>query len=86
MHDVYTQAEKVYIWLGKGNPKEAQRVFDFLHKILDLSELEKLVERLETQKGSWEDDRRDCKFTIDLMKAKWFSVSSRYRIIQLYTC
>jgi Heterokaryon incompatibility protein (HET) len=86
MHDVYTQAEKVYIWLGKRNPIEAQRVFDFLRKILDLSELENLVERLETQRGSWEDDRRDCKLTIDLMKAKWFSVSSRYRILQLYTC
>jgi hypothetical protein len=88
MHDVYTQAEKVYIWLGKGDPTESQRVFDFLRKILDLSELESLVEGLETQgeDSGWEEDRRDCKLTIALMKAKWFSVSGRCHLIQFYQC
>ena len=78
MHDVYTQAKKVHIWLGKGDATEDQKTFDFLRKILNLQELEQLVQRLEDrgQKGdndTWQEDKADCKRTIDLMRAKWFS-------------
>lgn len=75
MHEVYTQAEKVYIWLGKGIQKEDQKTFEFLDKILDLEKLEQLVERL-AKKGdepTWREDLQDCKRAIDLMKADWFS-------------
>jgi Heterokaryon incompatibility protein (HET) len=75
MHEVYTQAEKVYIWLGEGIQEENQKAFNFLHKILDLEKLEELVERL-ARKGdepTWKEDLQDCKRAIDLMKADWFS-------------
>lgn len=75
MHEVYMQAQKVYIWLGDGIKKENRKTFDFLHKILDLEKLEQVVERL-TKKGddpTWKEDRQDCKRAIDLMKADWFS-------------
>ncbi|KAE9380842.1 HET-domain-containing protein [Stipitochalara longipes BDJ] len=78
MHDVYTQAKKVHIWLGKGDATENQKTFDFLRKILNLQELEALVQRLENKGQSgdnqtWKKDKADCKRTIDLMRAKWFS-------------
>jgi hypothetical protein len=82
MHNVYTQADKVHIWLGKGDPTENQKTFEFLQKILNLQELEELVQRLEAkgekkgEKGgdeTWKEDKKDCKRTIDLMRAKWFS-------------
>lgn len=75
MHDVYTQATKVHIWLGDGDSEENSKAFAFLRKILDLQQLEKLVQRLETKgdDDTWKEDRKDCKRTIDLMRAKWFS-------------
>jgi len=75
MHEVYSQAAKVYIWLGKGTPEENQKTFEFLNKILDLEKLEQLVERL-ARKGdepTWKEDLQDCKRAIVLMKADWFS-------------
>lgn len=78
MHDVYTQAKKVHIWLGKGDSIENQKTFEFLQKILNLQELEALVQRLETKDENgddetWKEDKKDCKRAIDLMRAKWFS-------------
>ncbi|PVH81292.1 HET-domain-containing protein, partial [Cadophora sp. DSE1049] len=74
MHDVYAQAEKVCIWLGKGGEPDNQRTLDFLTKILDLHELEQVIQRLENKdEGStWQDDKLDCKRTIDLMEVEWF--------------
>ncbi|KAH8597037.1 heterokaryon incompatibility protein-domain-containing protein, partial [Bisporella sp. PMI_857] len=76
MHDVYSQAKKVHIWLG--NPKdeiENKNVFNFLRTILDLKELDRVVERLEQKSGNSSDksDRQNCKSAIELMQAKWFS-------------
>lgn len=75
MHDVYTQAQKVHIWLGEGNPEDNMKTFAFLRKILDLQQLEQMVQRLETKGDdeAWMEDKKDCKRTIDLMRAKWFS-------------
>jgi len=76
MHDVYTQAEKVYIWLGKGKSKEEnQKTFNFLTKILDLGKLEQIIGNIERKEieSTWRDDQQDCKRVIDLMKAEWFS-------------
>lgn len=75
MHEVYTQAEKVYIWLGEGTSTENWKTFDFLSKILDLGELEQLVERLakKEDESTWREDLQDCKYAIALMKADWFS-------------
>lgn len=75
MHEVYSQAEKVYIWLGDGIQKDNQKTFEFLNKILDLEKLEQLVERLAKKEDEpiWREDLQDCKCAIDLMKADWFS-------------
>ncbi|KAL2071928.1 hypothetical protein VTL71DRAFT_13163 [Oculimacula yallundae] len=83
MHDVYTQADKVIIWLGTGGEddlgknreEEHRKTIDFLKKILDLRELDKVVDRLEKKADGtdWLEDKKDCKRTIDLMGAKWFS-------------
>ncbi|KAH6698463.1 heterokaryon incompatibility protein-domain-containing protein, partial [Leptodontidium sp. MPI-SDFR-AT-0119] len=99
MHDVYTQAETVYIWLGTGKDEgkaedpgkgkdEAKRdntgkdqdeknrkTLAFLTKILDLHELEMVVKRLEEREANanWLEDKQDCKRTIELMGAQWFS-------------
>ncbi|KAH7400273.1 heterokaryon incompatibility protein-domain-containing protein, partial [Cadophora sp. MPI-SDFR-AT-0126] len=74
MHDVYTQAERVCIWLGKGKEPDNKRTFEFLNKILDLYELEQVVQRLKDKKAdsTWLDDKLDCKKTLDLMGAEWF--------------
>jgi hypothetical protein len=75
IHDVYTQAKTVHIWLVKGDAGKNARTFNFLRRILNLQQLEELVRRIEDKDDDefWMEDLRDCKLTIDLMKAKWFS-------------
>ncbi|KAL5321292.1 hypothetical protein ACEPPN_012107 [Leptodophora sp. 'Broadleaf-Isolate-01'] len=75
MHDVYTQAETVYIWLGIGEDEENKKTLRFLTKVLDLFELEQLITRLE-EKGDnkrWLEDKLDYKRAIAIMRSKWFS-------------
>jgi hypothetical protein len=69
MHEIYSDAENVSVWLGSGNP-QAKETFEFLRTILDLKKLDDLVTN-KTDPEKW-------MLVINLMKNKWFSVSSRY--------
>jgi hypothetical protein len=42
MHEIYSQAEHVCIWLGEGKESTSE-TFEFLREILDLSSLDFLV-------------------------------------------
>lgn len=74
MHDVYSQASNVCIWLGVGQRTEDYKAFELLRRILNLQALEELVARLDKRDddGVWKQDRRDCKRVIDLMNSEWF--------------
>jgi hypothetical protein len=66
MHEIYSNAEKVCVWLG--NPPvmdEAKKTFHFLKKILDLATFEDLVT---TRKNP-----KDWLLIIHLMQNGWFS-------------
>jgi hypothetical protein len=69
MHEIYSDAENVSVWLGSGNP-QAKETFEFLRTILDLKKLDDLVTN-KTNPEKW-------MLVINLMKNKWFSVSSRH--------
>jgi Heterokaryon incompatibility protein (HET) len=66
MHEIYTQAESVSIWLGQGRP-EARETFEFLKEILDLHKLDEYVNDYRNETA------RKWKLIIDLMSNRWFS-------------
>ena len=68
MHEIYSEAENVCVWLGPGKP-ESKETFDFLKAILNLKYLDDLI-KTEANPGKW-------MLVINLMKLKWFSVSSK---------
>jgi hypothetical protein len=72
MNEIYSEAENVCVWLGPGNP-ESKKTFDFLKAILNLKYLDDLIES-EANPERW-------MLVINLMKLKWFSVSSRNQFI-----
>ena len=74
MLEIYSEAENVCVWLGPGEP-ESKETFDFLKAILDLIYLDDLIES--------EANPRKWMLVINLMKLKWFSVSSRNQFISL---
>ena len=65
MHVVYTQAERVCIWLGAGKDKTSE-TFNFLKEILDLEHLDELVSLPVPNARKWE-------MIVDLMSNRWFS-------------
>ncbi|KAH9211956.1 hypothetical protein DL95DRAFT_464350 [Leptodontidium sp. 2 PMI_412] len=65
MHEVYTQAEAVCVWLGEGND-DTKPTFKFLERILDLQTLDDLVANLEETAESWA-------LVLQLMTNRWFS-------------
>lgn len=64
MHEIYSRAEKVCIWLGAGVP-ETKETFDFLKEILNLQNLDRLIASGETPE-KW-------KLVVRLMENRWFS-------------
>jgi hypothetical protein len=72
MHEIYTEARNVCIWLGAGVP-ETKETFDFLREILNLQELDRLIASGDTPE-KW-------KLVVRLMENKWFS--SRWVIQEL---
>lgn len=64
MDDVYSAAEAVCIWLGEGDDSTKQ-TFEFLRKMLNLTELDLLVLD-EERKGDWIQ-------VIKLLKNRWFT-------------
>merc|ERR1711977_47045 len=67
MHEIYTQAEMVCIWLGEGTP-ETPETFTFLQTILNLRSLDNLVKSPISQ-----DTARKWALVVDLMANRWFS-------------
>jgi hypothetical protein len=65
MHEVYTQAENVCIWLGEGK-EETPETFAFLREILDLHNFDELVAEPKATASKWG-------LIIDLMSNRWFS-------------
>lgn len=64
MHEIYSEADYVCIWLGAGKNETAE-TFEFLRTILDLSKLDDLVKKPETAE-KW-------MLVVNLMKNRWFS-------------
>jgi hypothetical protein len=69
MHEIYSEAENVCVWLGPGKP-ESKETFEFLKAILNLRYLDDLIET-----GS---EPEKWMLVINLMRLKWFSVSRRH--------
>lgn len=65
MHEVYTQAENVCIWLGEGK-EETPETFAFLREILDLHYFDEVVADPKATASKWA-------LIIDLMSNRWFS-------------
>ena len=65
MHEVYTQAENVCIWLGEGK-ESTPETFGFLREILDLHGLDNLVANPIPTARKWA-------LVVDLMSNRWFS-------------
>ncbi|KAH6714263.1 heterokaryon incompatibility protein-domain-containing protein [Leptodontidium sp. MPI-SDFR-AT-0119] len=65
MHEVYTQAESVCVWLGEGND-DTELTFEFLKRILDLQALDDLVANPEETAESWA-------LVLQLITNHWFS-------------
>jgi len=65
MHEVYTQAENVCIWLGEGK-ESTPETFSFLREILDLNGLDGLVANPIPTARKWA-------LVVDLMSNRWFS-------------
>jgi len=65
MHEVYTQAENVCVWLGEGK-KSTPETFSFLREILDLNGLDGLVANPILTARKWA-------LVVDLMSNRWFS-------------
>lgn len=65
MHEVYTQAENVCVWLGEGK-ESTPETFSFLREILDLRNFDELIADPETTSRKWA-------LIVDLMSNRWFS-------------
>lgn len=63
MHEIYTEATKVCVWLGAGGP-DTKKTFKFLTEILDLQKLDNLAASGDPEKW-W--------LVVRLMRNKWFS-------------
>ncbi|RDW57815.1 hypothetical protein BP5796_12616 [Coleophoma crateriformis] len=70
MHEVYSQADRVCIWLGGRRDAENQKTFDFLRSILNLERLDDFFKGVSNKEQK---DLEDCKRVIDLMKSEWFT-------------
>jgi hypothetical protein len=64
MHEIYSEAKEVIVWLGKGN-NETQKTFRLLRSILDLEKLDKLIED-KSKHEQW-------MLIVKLMKLPWFT-------------
>jgi hypothetical protein len=64
MHEIYSRAENVCIWLGAGVP-ETKETFDFLKRLLNLQELDRLIASGDTPE-KWG-------LVVRLMENRWFS-------------
>ncbi|PVH72374.1 HET-domain-containing protein [Cadophora sp. DSE1049] len=67
MHEIYTQAEMVCIWLGEGKD-ETPETFTLLQTILDLRSLDSLVKAPMTKETA-----RKWELVVKLMTNRWFS-------------
>ncbi len=74
MHQIYSNAENVCIWLGVGifdpvtnivEPEATRRVYDFIRDMLDLQHLDQLVQE--------EKCGKDWLAFVQLMRNRWFS-------------
>jgi hypothetical protein len=65
MHEVYTQAENVCVWLGEGK-ESTPETFSFLREILDLHNFDNLIADPEATARKWA-------LIVDLMSNRWFS-------------
>lgn len=65
MHEIYSEAEKVCIWLGAGNPETSATTFKFLKQILDLRRLDELI-KTRADASKW-------MLIVELMENRWFS-------------
>jgi hypothetical protein len=65
VHEVYTSAERVFIWLGNGQERTSE-TFEFLKEILDLENFDELVSNPIPNARKWAN-------VIDMMKNRWFS-------------
>lgn len=65
MHEIYTQAENVCIWLGDGKDQTPE-TFRFLEDILNLQNLDKLIEDPIPTARKWA-------LVVGLMTNRWFS-------------
>ncbi|RFU27148.1 hypothetical protein B7463_g9190, partial [Scytalidium lignicola] len=80
MHEVYSQAEQVCVWLGDGSEETSPKpkaCFKFLRDILDLKKLDKFLDHLEKYQPNDSGDSAKvvdkCINIVNLMRNKWFS-------------
>ncbi|KUJ19697.1 uncharacterized protein LY89DRAFT_640877 [Mollisia scopiformis] len=64
MHEVYSQADSVWVWLGEGTP-QTKETFQFLKSILNLNTFEDLIKTKENP-DKWY-------LLVQLMRNQWFS-------------
>jgi hypothetical protein len=64
MHEIYSEAEYVCVWLGAGN-EETKETFEFLRSLLNLQRLDQ-VARTSQSKKEW-------LLVVRLMRNRWFS-------------
>jgi hypothetical protein len=64
MHEVYSEAQEVVVWLGEGN-EETRKTFELLRSILNLEKLDKLIKE-KIKPEQW-------MLIVKLMKLSWFS-------------
>jgi hypothetical protein len=63
--DIYTQAKRVHVWLGKGR-KDNRQIFDFLKEILIRRELECVTENEKKALKEWP-------LVVELLSNTWFT-------------
>ncbi|KAG0647891.1 Heterokaryon incompatibility protein [Hyphodiscus hymeniophilus] len=76
MHQLYTYADKVSVWLGDGSGKHAPQpgaCFEFLREILDLNPWDTPLDDRMTNAQHQSDLSEDARNIVDLMCNKWFS-------------
>ncbi|KAI1214586.1 heterokaryon incompatibility protein-domain-containing protein [Annulohypoxylon truncatum] len=73
MHELYLHAKNVCVWLGDGTGEDApdpKHCFQFLQKMLDLKNLERLFSRSSEASSDLVEDADNI---VSLMRNKWFS-------------
>ncbi|KAH8805402.1 heterokaryon incompatibility protein-domain-containing protein [Xylogone sp. PMI_703] len=86
MHEVYSQAEEVCVWLGDGSEEgspDPKACFKFLKRILDLKKLDILLNDLrEYETSGFQNPPRAVKKCINIVNLMWNKWFSRRWVIQ----